>query len=134
MSPSAIVGKWKLIETLSDLGNPKPLKYGGKGEIVEFTADGRQREPGARSSRSKAFGEVLYRLDTKKNPPHIDTSYAGGTALRTGIYRLEGDRLIICTTVAKMGRRPKKFAGFPARPSAATKVGGSAPKPPGFIA
>ena len=112
MSTSPILGKWKLIETRSDLDNPKPLQYGGKGEIVEFTADGRRRVQGERPSRGKAFGEVLYRLNTKKNPPHIDTFYASGEALRTGIYRLEEDRLIICTTVTGMRGRPEKFGGF----------------------
>ena len=109
MSPSAILGKWKLIETRSDLDNSKPIQKDRKGEIIEFTADGRKCESGTKPSRSKSFGQVLYRLNTKKNPPHIDTFYAGGEALRTGIYRLEGDRLIICTTVTGMRRRPDQI-------------------------
>lgn len=110
---SAIVGKWKLVETREDLDNPKSAKKGGRGEIIEFTADGRMRWPGERESRSKAYGAVLYRLNPKKNPPHFDTGYESGEACRTGIYRLEDDRLIICWTPADFGKgRPSKFGGF----------------------
>ena len=112
-SSSTILGKWKLVETCDDLDNPKPVKTGRNGELVEFTADGRMRWPGTRASRSKSFGPVLYRLDPKKNPAHLDTCYESGRALRIGIYRLEGDRLIICWTAADFGKgRPSKFGGF----------------------
>ena len=112
-SSSAIVGKWKLVESRNDLDDPKSAQKGGRGEIIEFTADGRMRRPGERESRSKAYGAVLYRLNPKKSPPHFDTRYASGEALRTGIYRLEGDRLIICWTQADFGKgRPSKFGGF----------------------
>ncbi|MCL4790299.1 MAG: hypothetical protein KJ070_26535 [Verrucomicrobia bacterium] len=71
------------------------------------------RRPGERESRSKAYGAVLFRLNPKKNPAHIDTLYASGEALRTGIYRVEGDRLIICWTAEDFGTgRPSKFGGF----------------------
>ena len=111
-SPSTILGKWKLVETRNALDDPTPVKNGRRGQIIEFTADGRMREPGERESRSKSFGAVLYRLNPKKNPAHFNTLYASGMALRTGIYRLEQDRLIICWTVTRMGRRPAKFGGF----------------------
>ena len=112
VSTLSIVGKWKLVETRFDLDDPQPLKNGRKGEIVEFTADGRVREPGCKPARS--FGPVMYRLNTKKKPPHYDTFYASGMPLRNGIYRCEGDRLIICSTPTGVGRarRPTKFAGF----------------------
>ncbi len=112
-STSTILGKWKLVETRDDFDDRKPVKSGRGGEIIEFTADGRMRWPGTRESRSKAYGPVLYRLKPRKNPPHFDTLYASGEALRTGIYRLEGDRLIICWTAADFGKgRPRKFGGF----------------------
>jgi uncharacterized protein (TIGR03067 family) len=113
-SSSTILGKWKLVETRADLNSPKPVKNGGQGEIIEFIADGQMRRPGARESRSKAYGSVLYRVDPEKDPAHFDTLYASGMALRTGIYRLVGDRLIICSTTSVIGpaRRPVKFGGF----------------------
>lgn len=61
-SSSTILGEWKLVETRDDLDNPKPVKNGRRGEIVEFTAEGRMRWPGTRESRSQSFGPVLFRL------------------------------------------------------------------------
>ncbi len=110
-SSSTIVGKWKLVETRSDLDDPTPVKNGRRGEIIEFTADGRMREPGERKPRDKSFGPVRYRLNPKKKPAHFNTLDNSG-ALRTGIYRLEQDQLIICWTAAFFGRRPAKFGGF----------------------
>jgi uncharacterized protein (TIGR03067 family) len=112
-SSANILGQWQLVATRNDLDNPKPIRKERRGEIIEFTADGRMRRRGERESRSKAYGAVLYRLDPRKNPAHFDTRYASGEALRTGIYRLEGDRLIICWTTADFGKgRPGKFGGF----------------------
>ena len=114
-SSSAILGKWRRVETRVDLDDPKSVfKHdGARGEIIEFTADGRMREPGTRESRSKYFGPVMYRLNAKRNPPHVNTYYASGEELQKGIYRIEGDRLIICWTSADFGGpRPAKFGGF----------------------
>jgi hypothetical protein len=71
------------------------------------------RWPGTGESRSQPFGPVLYHLNPKRNPAYFDTLYASGETLRTGIYQMEGDRLILCWTATDFGKgRPSKFGGF----------------------
>ena len=55
---------------------------------------------------------VTFTLDPKQDPKHIDMLVPGddGTPqLAKGIYRIEGDKLIVCRGQAPGGDRPRNF-------------------------
>jgi len=49
-------------------------------------------------------------LDPKQDTPHLDLGWSGKTGTR-GIYKLEGDSLIVCYTLN--GERPTKIESPP---------------------
>jgi uncharacterized protein (TIGR03067 family) len=75
-------------------------EFGKNGVLGGTNPDGTKLLPGGR-----------YTLDTARNPPHIDTSEIDG--VMTGIYRLDGDRLVLCLS---LGERPTKFVDEPDGP------------------
>lgn len=55
---------------------------------------------------------VTFKLDPKQNPKHIDMFIPGDSGeaqLSKGIYKFEGDKLIICRGQAAGGERPRNF-------------------------
>lgn len=55
---------------------------------------------------------VTFTLDPKQDPKHIDMLIPGDSGepqLSKGIYKFEGDRLIICRGQAPGGDRPRSF-------------------------
>jgi uncharacterized protein (TIGR03067 family) len=55
---------------------------------------------------------VTFTLDPKQDPKHIDMMIpndSGTPQLSKGIYKIEGDKLIICRGQAPGGERPRNF-------------------------
>ena len=55
---------------------------------------------------------VTFTLDPKQDPKHIDMMIpndSGAPQLSKGIYKIEGDKLIICRGQAPGGERPRNF-------------------------
>jgi uncharacterized protein (TIGR03067 family) len=55
---------------------------------------------------------VTFTLDPKQDPKHIDMFIpddSGISQLSKGIYKIEGDKLIICRGQAPGGERPRNF-------------------------
>ena len=55
---------------------------------------------------------VTFTLDPKQDPRHIDMLIPGDSGepqLSKGIYRVEGDKLVICRCQAPGGERPRNF-------------------------
>jgi len=55
---------------------------------------------------------VTFTLDPKQDPKHIDMHIPDGSGtprLSKGIYKIEGDKLIICRGQAPGGDRPRNF-------------------------
>ena len=55
---------------------------------------------------------VTFTLDPKQDPKHIDMMIpddSGTPQLSKGVYKIEGDKLIICRGQAPGGERPRSF-------------------------
>jgi len=60
----------------------------------------------------KTKHEVTLKLDPTQDPKHIDMTFPDGPnqpKLSKGIYKIEGDKLIICRGQAADGERPRNF-------------------------
>jgi uncharacterized protein (TIGR03067 family) len=107
--PPSIIGEW-LAESAIQGGKPDPPPAGA---TVTFTKEGKFVVKEGKDTRH----EVDFTHDPKKDPGEIDISEdAAGKGTRTmkGIYKIEGDTLLICLT--RDGERPKTFespAGSP---------------------
>jgi uncharacterized protein (TIGR03067 family) len=96
-----LVGEW-LIEKAVRGGHDSTPPAGSK---ITFTADGRAL---IRDGKRGKDEPNTYTTDPKKDPPEIDIRPRGKTETSfRGIYKLEGDSLIMCVTVE--GDRPKQF-------------------------
>lgn len=103
--PASLVGEWAASSVV----------VGGKGQAFperEFeytlTADGKFVV-----RNGKEGGEGKYVLDRKKDPPEIDIFLNGDKAdspTMQGIYKVDGDTLILCVAPGgKNMKRPKSF-------------------------
>lgn len=55
---------------------------------------------------------TTFKLDPKQDPKHIDMlipDESGAPRLARGIYRLDGDKLVVCRGQAPGGERPRDF-------------------------
>jgi len=96
-----LVGEW-LCEKAVLGGRDSTPPPGSK---ITFTADGRAL---VRDGKRGKDEPNTYTSDPKKDPPEIDIRPAGGTDTGfRGIYKIEGDILVVCVTVR--GDRPKRF-------------------------
>lgn len=102
-----LVGDWE-VESVTNNGTKTPA---GPGLHYTFTEDGKWLI----SRNGRQAPPTITRqfvIDGKPNPPTVDlvTARAGGQHARLiGIYKIDGDTLLICGTRAKDGDRPTKF-------------------------
>jgi uncharacterized protein (TIGR03067 family) len=100
--PPSLVGEW--VPELAVVGGqamPLPM-----GSLVTFSRDGKCKL----TDGTAAAIDLTYIVDPKKNPAEIDVSDVGaraGAKELMGIYRFDGDKLLICITL--VGDRPKTF-------------------------
>jgi uncharacterized protein (TIGR03067 family) len=74
---------------------------------------------------------VTFTLDPKQDPKHIDMMIPNGSGtpqLSKGIYKFEGDKLIICRGQAPGGDRPRSFVSS-SKDDAFVVTWGRKPKP-----
>jgi len=97
--PPALVGEW-VVEGLVVAGQPKPLPAGA---AWVFTADGKAE---FWVGRGKPADRFTYTTDPRKDPAEVDITGPGPTG--RAIYRVEGDKLTLCTGQPGADR-PKGF-------------------------
>lgn len=59
--------------------------------------------------------EVTITLDASKEPKHIDMAFPDGTnaaKIGKGIYKIDGDKFILCRAQSTDGERPTQFGSF----------------------
>jgi uncharacterized protein (TIGR03067 family) len=107
--PPSLIGEW-LAESAIQGGKPDPPPPGA---TVTFTKEGKFVVKEGKDTRH----EAEFTHDAKKDPAEIDISEGEpgkGSRTMKGIYKIEGDTLLICLT--REGERPKTFdspAGSP---------------------
>lgn len=103
----SLVGEWE-VESITSNGTQTNT---GSGLRYSFTEDGKWLI----SRNGKEMSPAIHRevtTDPKPDPPTVDlvTARPGGPESRMiGIYKIEGDTLMICGTRTKGGDRPTKF-------------------------
>jgi uncharacterized protein (TIGR03067 family) len=97
--PSKVEGDWVAESYI--LGGKESERE--KGRVFRF-ADGKITMVGRRE-------DVEYKLDPKADPPHIDLIPIGKEKADPilGIYKLDGDTLVICFPKGGKADRPAKF-------------------------
>lgn len=98
--PPSLIGVWN-IESAVKGGKADAADAEGS---IEFTKDGNA----ILKERGKAIN-ATYKIDAKKNPAELDLTLSerGMSITMNGIYKFDGESLIICLTF--MGERPTKF-------------------------
>jgi uncharacterized protein (TIGR03067 family) len=104
---ATIIGEW-VGEKMVAGGQERPAPKDGI--TFTFSADGKMTVKEAARGKSE---DISYKIDAKKDPREIDMmppekGNAGTFPSITGIYKIEGDTLTICFSVA--GTRPTAFA------------------------
>ena len=103
---SSLVGEWA-VEALVVDGTPKRLPAG---TAWTFTADGGAvLRVGGKAAPDRGTDRGTYTADPGKDPAEMDIDLGPGSRSR-GIYRVEGDRLILCLAEGEAARP----AGFDA--------------------
>jgi len=100
--PPSPIGEW-LAESAVDGGKPDPPP---PGTTVTLTKDGKFLIKAGKDD----LEQMTFTFDAKKDPPEIDIAEprAGmGAKVMKGIYKIDGDTLLICVT--RDGDRPKMF-------------------------
>jgi uncharacterized protein (TIGR03067 family) len=98
-------GTWSLLSVVLPTGDKGPSENDIKEMKLVFG------QP-ADDSMVMKFGDKgekasTYKLDPSKSPKEIDMQPSGGPKLAKGIYKLDGDTLVICAN--NQGDRPKEF-------------------------
>jgi uncharacterized protein (TIGR03067 family) len=100
--PPSLIGEW-LADSAIQGGKPDPPPPGA---TITFTKEGKFIVKDGKDTSHEAD----FTFDPKKDPAEIEISESGpgkGTKMMKGIYRIEGDTLLICIT--REGERPKTF-------------------------
>ena len=105
--PASIYGEWECEERVIN-GNPDPAL-----RAEQFLLKLTEKKWQASSPRGPGKESAMI-LDTKANPPTLtlfnkDDTEGKGTPTLTGVYKFEGEKLIICYVLGN-GTRPKEFA------------------------
>src|SRR5262245_30773118 len=100
--PPSLIGEW-LADSAIQGGRPDPPPPGA---TITFTKEGKFVVKEGKNTRHEAD----FTHDPKKDPAEINISEEQpgmGTKMMKGIYRIDGDTLLICLT--REGERPKTF-------------------------
>ena len=97
---SAIVGDWRM-QTLNGRSVLIP-------RVVTFRPDGTTLTRYPNGPMPVERGRFV--VEPSASPPEIDFEYPDGGTVK-GIYRVEGDTLIICHAQVAAGERPREFTG-----------------------
>jgi uncharacterized protein (TIGR03067 family) len=102
-----LVGEWVAEKMVMD-GLEVPVGPGVTDLRLTFGADG----TGTSQLVGAAPYPITYKADAKKDPPEIDLLPQAGKSDEpgVGVYRLDGDTLVLCLAFGKGAARPKKFA------------------------
>jgi uncharacterized protein (TIGR03067 family) len=92
----SLIGEWA---AESGIRSGKPATLNGMGLIFSLDGTVTWKEAAQES-------KVKYKFDPAKDPPEIDIEFLGGAKKLLGIYKVEGNSLIICFSPSE---RPKKF-------------------------
>jgi uncharacterized protein (TIGR03067 family) len=98
--PATIEGEWAIESIL--LGGEDNIRAQPPIDKIVITAD---RWIVVRRGIGNPGAEIA--IDSKKNPPRIDIGITDGKVNSKGIFKLEGDTLMVCWVLD--GERPKKF-------------------------
>lgn len=96
----SLIGEW-FVESMLFGGKPWKSQPGG---TFQFMADGKMVIKGKDGEKTGT-----YRTDTKKNPAEVDLDVIGPDWILPGIFKIDGDTLIICHVFGEEQPRPKKF-------------------------
>ena len=105
--PPSIVGEWNGVSATSG-GKVKPVPEGGI--RFTFTKDGNLS---INESGRTSPGPLSYKINAKKTPAEIELGPPKGDDKMLGIFKIEGDTLMICLVEGKDAARPKKFDSPP---------------------
>jgi|SoiMethySBSTD1v2_1073268.scaffolds.fasta_scaffold181022_2 uncharacterized protein (TIGR03067 family) len=102
--PPSVEGEWTVVSSVAGGQSDGVMEKNPIDKIV-ITAD---KWIVVRGGRPSTGSDIT--LDPKQDPPHLDLGWSGKTGTR-GIYKLEGDSLIVCYTLN--GERPTKIESPP---------------------
>jgi uncharacterized protein (TIGR03067 family) len=104
-----LIGEWRLEKAVIG-GRDDALKDGPRETVLIITPKQIQvRENGNRQDRDDA----AYHIDTAKKPATIDIMPMRDMKKVEGIFKIEGDQLILCFAFGGEGARPSDFVSAP---------------------
>lgn len=98
-------GTWSLVSVEVAPGEEGPSEKEIKGQKLVFGQTAEDSYISKTGDREEKPGR--FKLDPSKTPNEIDISPPDGRKRAQGIYKLDGDALVICAT--NKGDRPKEF-------------------------